>query len=785
MKKYKSLITEMPSKAIVIAFGRFNPPTTGHELLVNKTTKFAQSKRAEYQIWVTHTVDKKKNPLPQDRKLYFMKRMFGENINFIGTKAPDQRTIIEVAKSLNKKYDELYIVAGSDRVPQYQKLLNDYNGKEYEFKKIQVVSSGKRDPDSDSAEGMSATKMRDAAVKGDFTKFKSGIPAKMTVADAKRMFNEVRKGMGLQPVNEVITFNTSEIRERYIAGEIFNVGAVVEDANGVYEVMDRGANYITVVNDEGVMSKKWLNEVSEVTTKMEFETTDVFSYKGYVAENFTSNEVITEKFNALIQTELDPVAILNAVKFTDECLNIVKESSDRGYATEDEINKFKVAQIKVVDTLVKIGQLDEHDYIDGLATTMQELQEKNNKKDGSLGINFTGADRIKVARIIAGALGVEDPEKSSNPTQLINMGLRKIRTKRITPEFNDIVTKMLSTAKAAGIEYSQDLLPTPMKKKEKVVEAVKGDNEARAKDEIKREKEQDKVKHDKMLDAARLKDTKLHNRETKPIKEDKVDKGSKFNIAKSIMSYSDFKKMLGIQGGMGDERDELGEVKPDGAHPDVLKRRKDKAYKIDEEFTPHTMYGPNGEEEMANEPEDHERLAAKGYCEDPNDCFSDEFDDELLKDFDVNADPLEDEDVLDMYDDEELMIVSDDDEDDIEESLMFEEAELNEVLSRAERIKSKIRLKKTAAKRQRAQRIALKKHSSTKVVNKRARRLAVALIKKRLYKKPASKMSVGEKERAEARIKKMSSTVNRIAMKLTPKVRKLEKQRLTHARTKK
>ena len=784
MKNYKSLITEMPSKAIVIAFGRFNPPTTGHELLINKAVKFAASKRVDYQIWVTHTQDKKKNPLPQDRKLYFMKRMFGENIKFMPTSAPNKRTIIEVVKFLNEKYDEIYIIAGSDRVPDYQKLLNTYNGKEYNYKKIQIVSSGKRDPDSDSAEGMSATKMRDAAAKGDFVSFKRGTPAKMTVADAKRMFNEVRKGMNLEAVNEVVTFNTSDIRERYVAGEIFNVGSVVEDANGVYEVMDRGANYITVVNDEGVMSKRWLNEVTEVATQMHFESADVFSYKGYVAENFVMYEEISSKFNALIQTELDPVAILNAVKFTDECLNIVKESSERGYASEDEVNKFKVAQIKVVDTLAKIGQLDEHDYIDGLSSTMQNLQEKNKKKDGSLGINFTGADRIKVARIIAGALGVDEPEKSSNPTQLVNMGLRKIRTKRITPEFSQIVTKMLSTATAAGIEYSKDLLPTLMKKnKEKVVEAVV-DNETRTKDEIKREKEQDKEKHDKMLDAARLKDTKTTNRETKPVSEDKVNKDSKFNIAKSIMSYSDFKKMLGINGGEGTARNELGELQDEPADPEVLKRRKDKLHRVDEEFTAHTMYGPNGDEAMANSPEDHERLVSKGYAEDPNNVFGPEDDDVLLKDFDVNADILDDEDLLDLYDDDELMIVSDDEDDDLEESVMLEEVEVNEVLSRAERIKSKIRLKKTAAKRQRAARIALKKHSSTAVINKRARRAAVKLIKMRLFKKPANKMSVGEKERAEVRIKKMSSTVNRIAMKLTPKVRKLEKSRLTHSRTK-
>lgn len=784
MKNYKTLLKEMPSKAIVIAFGRFNPPTTGHELVINKTTKFAQSKRIDYQIWVTHTVDKKKNPLPQDRKLYFLKRMFGANIKFVGTSAPDKRTLIEVAKFLNKKYDELYIVAGSDRVPEYQKLLTQYNGKDYNFKKIQVVSSGKRDPDSDSAEGMSATKMRAAATKGDFAAFKRGVPATMTIADAKRMFNEVRKGLGLAAVNEEISLQTSEIRERYVAGEIFNVGSVVEDKNGVYEVMDRGANYITVVDSEGNLSKKWLNEVVEVSKEIHFDPSDILSYKGYVTENFTDSEEVTAVYRKLIESGKDPIAVLNAIKLTDECLNIIKEASERGYATDDEANKFKVAQLKIVDTLSKIDELEEHAYIDGLSTQMQSLIEKNEDKSGSYGIRFTGADRIKVARIIAGSLGVESPEKSSNPSQLVNMGLRKIRTKRMTPEFMGILEKMLGTAKAAGIEYDEGLLPSLMKKKkEKIVEEDKSQEEI-TKERIKKEKEADAKKHDRELDTARLRDTRKKNAMSEATVH-KVDKSSNFNMAKSIMSYSDFKKMLGIQGGL-EKRNELGELDTDGAdHPDVLKRREIKR-KIIEEFTPHMMYSPEGDEKMVETEDEHKKLAAKGWVEDPEDIIKDEDDDDIVNKFDPEKDPLEDEDVLDLYDDEELIIVDDEDEE-LEESVLFplEEAELNEVLSRAERIKSRIRMKKTAAKRKRALRISLKKHSSSQVINRRSRRLAVKLIKQRLFKKPASKMSVGEKERAEARVKKMNKVVNRIAMKLAPKVRKLEKKRLTHARTKK
>ena len=225
MKDFKTLLNEVPSKKIVIGFGRFNPPTTGHELLINKVTQYARSKGSPAKIYVTHTEDNKKNPLKQARKIYYMKRMFGQNVPLVGTKAPDQRTIIEVAKHLNTvdKINEITLIAGSDRIAEYKRLLNKYNGKDFNFDKITVLSSGRRDPDSDMAEGMSATKMRTAATSGKFPDFKQGVPSRMTIADSKRLFNEVRKGMGLPPIREEVVLPTSQLREDYVAKKIFNI----------------------------------------------------------------------------------------------------------------------------------------------------------------------------------------------------------------------------------------------------------------------------------------------------------------------------------------------------------------------------------------------------------------------------------------------------------------------------------------------------------------------------------------------------------------------------------
>ena len=487
MKDFKTLLNEVPSKKIVIGFGRFNPPTTGHELLINKVTQYARSKGSPAKIYVTATEDKKKNPLKQERKIYYMKRMFGVNAPFVPTKSPNQRTIIEVAKYLNtkEKITELTLIAGSDRIAEYKRLLNQYNGKDYNFDKITVLSSGRRDPDSDMAEGMSATKMRTAASSGKFTDFKRGIPRRMTMADSKRLFNEVRKGMGLPPIREEVILPTSQLREDYVAKKIFNVGAVVEDADGVYEVMDRGANYISVSDEDGNVSKKWLHEVrqiAETNTVNDYHYNDELVFKGFTTEHFHNYYEIKDKFLDLFESDKDPVAVLTCLKLVDQSLKILEEAKSRGYALMEEVGADSIIKMKLSDSLNNIGELERHDYLDQINADLADLlskepnmrkdleEQKNLKIDPQNKFRFTSADRIKVARIIAGSMGVDNPEKMSNPTQLINFGLRKLRTKRVTPEFAEIVKKMLQTAKTAGIDYDRQYLPAIMRQGKFAVE---------------------------------------------------------------------------------------------------------------------------------------------------------------------------------------------------------------------------------------------------------------------------------------------------------------------------
>lgn len=182
-------------KTMVLFFGRANPPHLGHGVAFKKVLEISKSENADHAIFISRSVDKKKNPLSVDRKIFWLKKMFGTKYNFIA--ANDSiRTFIEAVKAQNGKYDQIIVVAGSDRVGEYQKLLERYNGtKEYSFEKIRVVSAGERDPDAEGTGGLSATKMRNAAIENDLTTISKGTGLKET--DARLLAREVRVGLGI------------------------------------------------------------------------------------------------------------------------------------------------------------------------------------------------------------------------------------------------------------------------------------------------------------------------------------------------------------------------------------------------------------------------------------------------------------------------------------------------------------------------------------------------------------------------------------------------------------
>lgn len=185
-------LSEKTGSAVVLSFGRMNPITSGHQKLVDKITSVARSRKATAQLYLSHSSDKKKNPLTYDQKIKYAKKAFGRIV-----KKSKARTIIEVLKELDGKFDNVIIVVGGDRLTEFENLINKYNGKDYAFENIEVVSAGERDPDADDVTGMSASKLRALAVAGEFKTFRTGLPRKFDDKTAKEIYEVIRNAMGI------------------------------------------------------------------------------------------------------------------------------------------------------------------------------------------------------------------------------------------------------------------------------------------------------------------------------------------------------------------------------------------------------------------------------------------------------------------------------------------------------------------------------------------------------------------------------------------------------------
>jgi len=268
MKNFRE-ITEKSGDTAVFTFGRFNPPTSGHEKVVNAVA--AQQKKnsgSKMYVYASHSNDPKRNPLSHPKKLAYMRKMLPKyKRNIVASKA---RNIFEIATELHDKgHRAIVMVVGSDRVDEFDDLLNKYNGEDsrhgfYGFDNIEVVSAGERDPDGEGITGMSATKMRDEAEKGNFDSFKTGIPDTMSDADKKKMYFDVRKGMGIREERDMGKMDTyEEMRDSYLTGKLWNVGSFVTVDGIVGEVVRKGTNYISYMTENGKVHKAWLHELKE------------------------------------------------------------------------------------------------------------------------------------------------------------------------------------------------------------------------------------------------------------------------------------------------------------------------------------------------------------------------------------------------------------------------------------------------------------------------------------------------------------------------------------------
>jgi len=261
---------EKTKGTLTVAFGRFNPPTTGHEKLLD--TVASSSDDGDYIIVPSRSQDKKKNPLDPDTKISIMRQMYPNHSEKI-VNDPQNRTIFDVLKKAHMDgYAGVRIIGGGDRVAEFEKLSNNYNGKLYAFDNVEVLSAGDRDPDGDDVSGMSASKQRKAAAEGDFTSFRKGVPSSLNNKQARELYNTLRSAMNIKEgwnMWEIAPkFDWKGLRENFINDKIFKVGELVENVNTglVGKIIRRGTNHLICVTEDKIMFKSWIKDVSEAVT---------------------------------------------------------------------------------------------------------------------------------------------------------------------------------------------------------------------------------------------------------------------------------------------------------------------------------------------------------------------------------------------------------------------------------------------------------------------------------------------------------------------------------------
>jgi hypothetical protein len=258
---------------LTTAFGRFNPPTIGHEKLLQAAKKAAAG--GDLKIYPSRTQDNKKNPLDPDMKVSYMRKMFPDFDEQI-INDPDMRSIFDVLTAASEEgYKNINIIVGADRQAEFDNLAQKYNGELYDFELINVISAGVRDADSDGVEGMSASKLRKAVVDDDFKSFKRGLPKGIDDGDRQALFNAVRQGMKIKAASKLKEefatwqiaprYDQQTLREKYVTKKVFRIGDLVENLNTglVGRIMRRGTNYLICVTEQNNMFKSWIRDVME------------------------------------------------------------------------------------------------------------------------------------------------------------------------------------------------------------------------------------------------------------------------------------------------------------------------------------------------------------------------------------------------------------------------------------------------------------------------------------------------------------------------------------------
>lgn len=289
IKSFSQFVAEDVTREVVFTFGKFNPPSLGHEKLIEKAAELSKGKA--FRVYASQVEDTKKNPLSLTEKVKFMRKMFPRHARSIMADA-DVKNVLNVCSKLYEQgFNRVTLVVSEDRVEEFKTLLSAYNGKSlrdggfYNFKEgVSVIGGVAQDPDS-----ISSATLCEAAAAGDLELFSKGLP--VALEEKRELFNAVRTGMGLKETHNfrkhIKLESVSAMREAYVSGEIFNVGdeVVIKESSEVGMIERRGSNYLVVAMHDGRRVRKWLNGVELVEKNVPAPVQEVSSQRVITYDN--------------------------------------------------------------------------------------------------------------------------------------------------------------------------------------------------------------------------------------------------------------------------------------------------------------------------------------------------------------------------------------------------------------------------------------------------------------------------------------------------------------------
>ena len=458
-------ISEAPGDTAVFTFGRFNPPTTGHEKLIDALAR--ESKKvsgSKMYVFASHSQDPKKNPLPYPKKIAYMKKMFPKYKSNITT--AKQRNVFEVATFLHDKgHRAVVMVVGSDRVDEFDRLLNQYNGVQgrhgyYGFDSIEVVSAGERDPDAEGVEGMSASKMRAAAAEGEFDQFKQGLPSGFK--DAKKLFRDVLAGMGIREERDMGEMTDyEELRDAYLTNKIWKIDDLVE-ANGVEgRIVRRGTNYISYMDGSGKVHKAWLQDIALNERNYRKEYDNYHSRPEQIEKRSSRNKARRAMGDKVVKGKDVGHKDNNPLNNDPDNLRNEDPSKNRREPrlredTLDEMAWYRKAKSKI-DQMIHPSR-----YENLVKRYVQDIAQKGgsqDRSDSSIKVNNPG----KIAAEIASSVGLSPREFVEYINTLVKKGVlpkelkAEVQTEAMT--FKDLVNQINEVKQDPDIKGSKGTEP--------------------------------------------------------------------------------------------------------------------------------------------------------------------------------------------------------------------------------------------------------------------------------------------------------------------------------------